>query len=208
MRDLWKHIKPSRNHWKSWNFCDGWIWYYSFFVNQIVTRVSNRIRTCKLWHVFLAGFQPAILRVKGGRNNHSTTGTRLVNMALSARSISLKARYDVVFEGQEKALKAFAISAQFWFYYQLVLHSLSRVTIWTNVNFNAILTVHVLYYRRAQFTICFIADYWIKIKLTHKLFITAEDMAIAKWWLCIVIFPGEKTIIPTVAVPWFYIQIS
>ena len=61
------------------------------------------------------------------------------------------ARYDVVFEGQEKALKAFAISAQFLFYYQLVLHSLSRVTIWTYVNFNAILTVHVLYYRRAQF---------------------------------------------------------
>ena len=41
------------------------------------------------------------------------TGTRLVSMALSAKSISLMARYDVVFEGQEKARKAFAISAQF-----------------------------------------------------------------------------------------------
>ena len=58
-----------------------------------------------------------------------------------------------------------------------------------------------------NFKICLIADYWIKIKLTHKLFITAEDMATSKWWLCIVIFPREKTIIPTVAVPWFYIQI-
>ena len=59
-----------------------------------------------------------------------------------------------------------------------------------------------------NFKFCLIADYWIKIKLTHKSFITAEDMATTKWWLCIVIFPREKTITPTFAVPWFYIQIS
>ena len=91
--------------------------------------------------MFLVGFEPAILRA----------GKRLVSMALSAKSISLMVGYDVVFEGQEKALKAFAISAQFRFYFWLLLHSLIRVTIWTNVNFNVILTVHVLYYRRAQF---------------------------------------------------------
>ena len=50
-----------------------------------------------------AGFEPAILRVKGGRDNHSTTGMRHVCMALSAESISLMAGYEVVFEGQEKA---------------------------------------------------------------------------------------------------------
>ena len=63
--------------------------------------------------MFLAGFEPAILRVKGGRDNHSITGKRLVSMALFAKSISLMMGYDVVFQGQEKALKAFAISAQF-----------------------------------------------------------------------------------------------
>ena len=67
--------------------------------------------------MFLAGFEPAILRVKGGRDNHSTTGMRHVSMALSAESISLMAGYEVVFEDQEKALKVFAISAQFLFYY-------------------------------------------------------------------------------------------
>ena len=46
----------------------------------------------KLWHVFLVGFEPAILRA----------GKRLVSMALSAKSISLMVGYDVVFEGQEK----------------------------------------------------------------------------------------------------------
>ena len=45
------------------------------------------------------------------------TGMRHVSMALSAESISLMAGYEVVFEGQEKALKAFAISAQFLLYY-------------------------------------------------------------------------------------------
>ena len=79
--------------------------------------------------MFLAGFEPAILRVKGGRDNHSITGKRLVSMALFAKSISLMVGYDVVFQGQEKALKAFAISAQFLFYFWLLLHSLSRVTI-------------------------------------------------------------------------------
>ena len=58
-----------------------------------------------------------------------------------------------------------------------------------------------------NFKFCLIAVYWIKIKLTHTIFATAEDMATSKWWLCIVIFPFEKTIIPTVAVTWFYIQI-
>ena len=38
----------------------------------------------------------------------------------------------------------------------------------------------------------------MKTKFTDTTF--AEDMTIAKWWLCIVNFPREKTIIPIVAV--------
>ena len=62
--------------------------------------------------------------------------------------------------------------------------------------------------RELIFKFFLVAVYWIKIKLTHTTFATAEDMATGKWWLRIVIFPSEKTIIPTVAVTWFYIQIS
>ena len=127
-------------------------------------------------------------------------------MALSAKSISLMARYDVVFEGQEKARKAFAISAQFWFYFWLLLHSLSwlqfRLT-WTLTSFWQC-TYCVI--GELNFKFCLIAVYWMKTKFTDTTF--AEDMTIAKWWLCIVNFPREKTIIPIVAVTWFYIQIS